>query len=402
MSDAPWLTGCSPAFRLMLATSWLAPDSWRDLQERAIREALEAGVDWSEFLRLMDRHRTPALSWAALKSVSGWDAPELVRQELQRRSDACRVRAAGQALLLAEVLKGFNSAGIAVMPIKGPLLSLELYGDIGMRHANDLDIMVAQHELRPALACLEKIGWRSDASRFPIGPRQWQALLRREHHIGLNRSQRTYALELHWRNPWDDADQSARRWARTATTSWRGHSFEAMSPVDLALYLCSHGSNHTWFRAKWLGDLARIHTSGLVDWEAALQEARQTNQELPLWLGMRLLNDAYGLPVPALRTKSLPPFLINRVVADLKTAAEPEPMLPLRRLQKGFRKFRYDRLLWPHISWKQSFADLMYGRKDFQVLQLPDGLFWLYAPLRPFLWAWRRLLRGGAIFRSGK
>jgi hypothetical protein len=25
------------------------------------------------------------------------------------------------------------------------------------------------------------------------------------------------------------------------------------------------------------------------------------------------------------------------------------------------------------------------------VLRLPDSLFWLYVPLRPFLWAWRHL-----------
>ena len=40
MRKADWLEGASPAFRLAIATSWLAPDSWRQNQERAIRKLL--------------------------------------------------------------------------------------------------------------------------------------------------------------------------------------------------------------------------------------------------------------------------------------------------------------------------------------------------------------------------
>jgi len=37
--------------------------------------------------------------------------------------------------LLAGVLKGLNHSGIPVMPLKGPLLSLALYGDAGLRQS---------------------------------------------------------------------------------------------------------------------------------------------------------------------------------------------------------------------------------------------------------------------------
>ncbi len=55
----------------MMATSWLAPDSWRQNQDEAIREAFATGPDWTEYLALVDRHRTPALSWAALNRLPG-------------------------------------------------------------------------------------------------------------------------------------------------------------------------------------------------------------------------------------------------------------------------------------------------------------------------------------------
>ena len=71
MPETQWLQRSSPAFRLMMATSWLAPDSWKENQEKAIRKAIEAEPDWTEYLSLVDRHRTPALSWAALRRVPG-------------------------------------------------------------------------------------------------------------------------------------------------------------------------------------------------------------------------------------------------------------------------------------------------------------------------------------------
>jgi hypothetical protein len=52
-------------------------------------------MGWMEYLRLVDRHRTPALSWAALRRVPGLVIPEPAKQELQKRSDACRIVSTG-------------------------------------------------------------------------------------------------------------------------------------------------------------------------------------------------------------------------------------------------------------------------------------------------------------------
>ena len=99
MPEASWLQSASPAFRLMIATSWLAPASWQDKQEEAIREAIGAGVDWVEYIRLVDRHRTPAMNWAALKRVHGLRIPEPAKKELRKRSDASRMQAVRHCML---------------------------------------------------------------------------------------------------------------------------------------------------------------------------------------------------------------------------------------------------------------------------------------------------------------
>jgi hypothetical protein len=404
MSDADWLKGSSPAFRLMIATSWLAPESRQSRQEEAIREAVDAGVNWMDYLHLVGRHRTPALSWAALRRVPGVDAPEPVKRKLQQGSDACHMQAMQQALLLAAVLKGFNEDGIAAMPMKGPILSFELYGDIGLRQSRDLDIMVAAQDVPRGQACLERMGWHPDASNFPMSPRQWEALLRHDRHISYIRARQPCHLELHWCNPWDTEELTARRWVRSTASSWRGCSYQAMNSTDMALYLCSHGSDHAWFRAKWLGDLAAMHAKKLIDWEVALEEARSTSQERSLLLCLRMLREAHGFQVllPAEDSMGLPAYLRERTIIELRTDAEPEPITALRRLRRRLRSARYDRLLRPKKSWRQSFAGLSYCREDYRVLPLPDRWFWVYVPLRPFLWAWRRLLRGWLVPSSEK
>jgi hypothetical protein len=396
MRENSWLQSASPAFRLMIATSWLAPGGWQEHQEKAIREAIGAGLDWMEYLRLVDRHRTPALSWAALKRVPELEIPEPARQQLQKRSDACRMQAVKHSKLLAGMLKSFNRAGIPVMTLKGPLLSLELYGNVGLRQSHDLDLACALGNIRRAQACLENMGWRLDSTYFPLSPRQWESCLQHEHHLSFVYPHGANLLELHWRNPWETPGQATAKWARNVPSIWQGCSHQAMHPIDQVLYLCCHGAEHAWSRAKWLGDLARIHAEGRVDWEAVLGEARRTSQERALLACLRLLKDVYGLPLPGLPgypCKNLPSFLIDRPLHALKAPEEPTVPGVLATLPELFRVSRYNRLLLPRKTWRESLAELAYSRVDFQVLRLPDSLFWAYAPLRPILWFWRRVLR---------
>lgn len=394
MPEFSWLLETSPAFRLMIATSWLAPEAWRENQERAIQQALGAAPDWDEYLRLVERHRTPALSWAALKRVPGLDLPEQVKRELHQRNDDCRMQAVRHARQLWSVLKAFNRENIAAMALKGPILSSDLYGDVGLRHSIDLDVEITLDDMAKARASLEKIGYVLEPTYFAMTPRQEKHFLLREYHIGYVPSGGGALLELHWRNQWDGPGQSNERRARGISSTWQGCTYLSMSPVDLVLYLCNHGGQHAWCRAKWLGDLARIYTDRRVDWEVVLKEARKSSQERPLLAGLRLLNDLYGLPLPRLPAEAwngFEGFLINEPLRHLRIVEEPEERGSMARLQDGLHKSRYDRHLWPQTTWRKSLAELGYNRADFRTLPLPDILFWAYAPLRPILWAWRKL-----------
>ncbi len=397
--ESKMLSGCSPAFRLMLATSWLAPESWRDHQNRAIRSALHSGLDWDEYLTLVERHRTPALSWEVLKGVPEANLPATVRQTLQQRRADCRMQAMRLTSLLVQVLRDFNQADIPLIPLKGPLLSLELYGDLGIRQSQDIDIMVALCDLTAAQARLEEMGWRVYLQPT-FGPRHTQVFLKIYHHIVYWHPLHRCFLELHWRTRWETLDRTAGQWTRSSELVWNGLRYRALSRTDLTLHLCEHGSGHAWFRAKWLSDLARIYAMEYVDWNVTFWTARSMGIEKSPLQCLRLLNELYGLPAPETLRKSagrLPAELLDRVAmcmrAPMCMLAPPKVQrIPFfSRLRLAMGQLRYERLLRPHSSWRQAFMEAAYSSADFELLHLPDRLFWLYLPLRPFLLAWRWL-----------
>jgi hypothetical protein len=384
----------SPAFRLMMATSWLAPDSWRSRQEEAILQAGADGIAWADYLRLVDRHRTPALSWAALKRVSGLAIPEQVVSELRKRSDACRMQAMVHLQLLAEVLKALNHVGIPVMPLKGPLLSLDLYGEAGFRQSKDVDMLVAREDIGKTQECLEKLGWRRGAEYSSLTKSQLEFNLRYEQHIGYIHPRRGCELELHWRITGDASEGLASGLARGLPAQWHGYHFLAMNPADLILYLCNHGSGHAWARAKWLGDMARIWASHLTDWSVVLNRASTTGQERSVLLCLRLLEDGYGLPINSdanTYSNLLPSALVAKAVRELTAPNERDERGALTWAFEEIRSYGYKRQLSPYKSRWETFTEVAIRRVDFKLLRLPNRLFWLYIPLRPFLWAWRHL-----------
>lgn len=389
----------------MIATSWLAPDAWRARQEEAIREAVAAGADWREYLALVDRHRTPALSWAALTGTPDLEIPNPVRQELQKRDRACRVEALRHAMVLAEVLKDFNRAEIPVIPLKGPLLSLELYGDTGIRQSWDLDVLVTDRDFPRAAKRLEEMGWRTMPSASflaSLTPRQTAAVWRHKHDVGYMHAQKG-ALELHRSILPHRPEQTEGCWPRSVPGNWSGASFRRMDAIDLAVHLCEHGSIHLWFRAKWLGDLARMYAIEHVDWQAAFDRAQEVGQERSVLLALRLLNEAYGLPLPPLLAApaiQLHPLLIRQSVLRLQAADNPAAAPSLRSFRDRLRRIRAERLLRPHKSWRQTFSEFACCPEDYATIRLPDWLFWAYVPLRPVLWMIRVLRRSSPSLRG--
>jgi hypothetical protein len=255
-----------------------------------------------------------------------------------------------------------------------------------------LDLAVMQEDLPRAQDCLESLGWRMKSNWIALSPRQWARFLRQEHSLDFLDSNGSSQLELHWHNQWDRPGAARIRWDKSLASVWQGCSFHAMNPIDRTIYLCSHGTDHAWFRVKWLGDLARLAADGEVDWPATLDESRGLGQGFALLASLRLLQELYGLPAPDFPGnpwKDLPSALVTSSLGDMSDPREPATRGTLGKFRARIRTNRRNRIVRIHKNWMEALSELAYCREDFRMLRLPDRLFWVYVPLRPILWVWR-------------
>ena len=102
-------------------------------------------------------------------------------------------------LTTLRVAAALETAGIANVPLKGPLLARSLHGDPGMRFSRDIDVLVARSDMRRAAAALEPLGWRlEDGAGEPVL------------HLALTHGSGLPEVELHWRVHWYEAEFAAR------------------------------------------------------------------------------------------------------------------------------------------------------------------------------------------------
>jgi len=140
MSD-PWGMAARDALRLALGRSAPAVGDWDSVLEVARAERL-LGIAWVRSGPLI-RATAPA------SVVATWRAAGL---ELDQR-------ARSQLDTLVRLIELLTAHRVNAIVLKGPPLSMRLYGELGARHSVDLDLLVVQDSRAPARDALEVAGW---------------------------------------------------------------------------------------------------------------------------------------------------------------------------------------------------------------------------------------------------
>jgi hypothetical protein len=110
-------------------------------------------------------------------------------------ADATRRGAVTAELLLTQIARGLTERGVPAMPLKGPVLGRELYGDPGLRPFDDLDLLVRASDLDAAGYALVAFGYALD------GLTRWSGGRPLLHHRYVH-SGGLPTIELHWRVHW--------------------------------------------------------------------------------------------------------------------------------------------------------------------------------------------------------
>ena len=83
---------------------------------------------------------------------------EALEREVDARRQEVLAAAQKQAAELVRLVRRFEGAGIRVLPLKGSVLAVQAYEKLELRHAVDLDLLMAEEDLE-MLEDLEFFAW---------------------------------------------------------------------------------------------------------------------------------------------------------------------------------------------------------------------------------------------------
>ena len=373
------LDGLLAALRLSLP---LGGDAHADAQ------LLAQVADLDALAALATRHQVRGLllragEQAAQGNPSGPLAvlAEKLREDSAAPGAAGVVRSAmGQLFELRRLATSLDACEVPFLVLKGLPLAQRLYGDPFVRRAVDIDLLVAPESFAPARQAVLAVGFRR-AKSFDETPvrRRWAQLVRKEETFLRN----AVRLELHRRilgNPHYFDAPFADCHERRAWVTVGGDRYPTLAPEDDLLYLMCHGAGHGWRQLKWLCDVA-LHLRHSDEAELARAAARCERAGISaVWSSALVACRALGVAPPG-----------ADVLADWRGRAVAR-MLP--EMWRSGRWPPFGRKVALRVALKPSLrfaahelARLVVVPEDWQRVNLPDRLFYLYFFLRPWLYA---------------
>jgi SAM-dependent methyltransferase len=270
---------------------------------RRLGGLLTGSCDWTRVVRLALHHKVTPLLYRALARRR--EVPGEIRAALRRHQAEHARRGLAQLAELRELLAGFEAAGIAALPWKGPALAELAYGSISARIAGDLDLLVRPGDLPRVAAGLEARGY-VEQTRYRTGRAldaaedAWYRHAQAEY-VYL-RPRDGMVVEPHWtlapRPLAVDLDLEG-IWRRAQRFPLAGGDVPGMALEDLVLALCVHGSKHQWTELRWICDVAElVARQPGIDWPAALARAEAHGCARMLRLGLVLAQRVLGEPLP--------------------------------------------------------------------------------------------------------
>jgi hypothetical protein len=257
-------------------------------------------LDWSRVAQQAWFHRVHPLLHHTLQQLDLAALPSATKGWFEETSQAAAVWNRFGLDELNTVLQVLEQSAVPALVFKGPMLSHVAYGDAGLRHSVDLDVLVRGRDVATVDALLLDQGYRRlnpDAS--PLR-RRIRFLFQHEHHYA--RGELVYNLDIHatavkpslgYRIPFETLH------ARAQEIQIGDRSFLTPSVEDMLQLLCYHGAKDRWVRLRRICDineLVRRHPD--LEWEAVLTRARVARGERIVALGLHLAHTVLDLPLP--------------------------------------------------------------------------------------------------------
>ncbi|MBI3404841.1 MAG: nucleotidyltransferase family protein, partial [Acidobacteria bacterium] len=265
-----------------------------------IRQILECeSLDWAFVLRKASWHGLLPLLTKHLTAKCPDAIPPAIQVELKRLYQNNARRNLNLTVELLKLLREFSSRGIPVIPFKGPVVALALYGDLALRQFIDLDLLIRKSDILKARTALVDYGL---IAQFELTEQEELRYFdfRSEH--AFSSPNKDLMIDLHCAltpRHFSGALDFERYASRLRPVRLGDSDVRTFSLEDLVLLLCVHGAKDTWERLILVADIAELlQVSGPLNWAAIFEEAEAIGSARMLRTGLLLAQDLLGAQMP--------------------------------------------------------------------------------------------------------
>jgi Uncharacterised nucleotidyltransferase len=360
---------------LLAACSATLPEE----NQSRLRSLVRQPVRWKSLFGLADQHGTQPLLYQSLLALE--DA--VPSEEMNWLKQSYQTNVYKNLLLsreLTRILEHLSALGIAVMPYKGLALAEALYGNITLRQAGDIDLIIRPKDLPRIRTAVAELGYTPHA---PLSEDEERAYLKSGYECAFDSAAGRNLLEVQWaiqpRFYAVDFEMDG-LFERAAAISVAGYPMKTLSSADLLLVLSAHAAKHVWGRLVWLCDIARLMALPNLDWDWITEQAKNLGISRIVSVTMLAANRLLDVAIPA-QTRfprdSAAPALVDEIQSHI-TSAVPHDVESLSyfRLMMRLRERPADRV--------RFLGRLIVtpGPSEWQAVRLPRPLFPLYRLVR--------------------
>lgn len=358
-----------------------------------IKELVQQDLDWQRLFDLGSRHQLIPLIYHNLSRICRDAVPA---ESLALMQNIFAYKARTNLFITSELIRIcrlFAQNDIFAIPFKGMTLAMTAYRNLTFRDSCDIDILISKQDFPLATKLLEDSGYETIGY---INQVKDNPDLRYGSFLQSEANQKGYdfynptkkiAIDLQWSVTVEVQSRyfavDFEQFKQNATeVELAGNKLPQFAPEMMVLYLCFHGSKHCWQSLKWVCDLAEFITSHPdLDWQAIEQQAIQLKLKTMLHLGLLLAHNFYQIDIPQSLLRSI----------QQNTRA--------KSLYNQVRQLIFTRCFtqWEDYAFIFQISDSWRGKlqflkglfftptaKEWNTVQLPKPLFFLYYFIRPY------------------
>lgn len=280
-----------------MANNLLLDIARRDTDPDHLRSLIKHDLDWDYLLAVAYAHGLlPLLN----KHITTDLVPAQILSRLKRESVANSQNVLHLTGKQLRIYKLFKQNNVPIALFKGPLLAQMAYGEMSLRQAGDIDLLINRRDFTQARVLLESLGYEMTPQ---LTTAQLSSHLSNHCEIQFMRDEWLTVVDLHW-------DLAPRSFvfgvkpddvmSRLQPVSLAGATVETFGAEDLVLYQAMHGAKHLWRRLEWISCLAEsLRATTTINWDKLVDRAAKAHATRILALGLRLVEEFSDVPVPS-------------------------------------------------------------------------------------------------------